>query len=84
MGLLEWVGISLAGSLNGDPFVQDLKISAVASLLTAALVLPMVATGVVCNVNNAGLDMTSSVHIHPSSHNKDSAQVPLVYQNLGQ
>lgn len=51
MGLLQRVGMSLAGSLNRDPFVQDLKISAMTSLLTAALVLPMVATGVVCNVN---------------------------------
>lgn len=84
MGLLESVGMSLAGGLNRNPFVQDLKISAMTSLLTAAPVLPMVAMGVVCNGNKPGLDMTSSVHIHPSSHNKGSPQVPLVYQNLGQ
>lgn len=81
LGLPEWVGMSLAGSLNRDPFVQGLKISAMASLLTAALALPMVAMGVVCNVNKPGLDMTSLAPIHPSSPNKDS---PQVYQNLGQ
>lgn len=59
MGQLESGGVSLAGGLNRNPFVQDLKIGAMTSLLTAALALPMVAMGVVCNVNNPGLDMTS-------------------------
>lgn len=76
MGLLQWVGISPAGSLNRDPFVQDWKIGAMTSLLTAAVVLVMVAVGVVCNINKPGLDTASLVHIHPSSPNKDSPHEP--------
>jgi len=38
MGPVQWVGIGLAGALNRDRFVQDLKVSAMTtSLVTATL-----------------------------------------------
>lgn len=54
------MGVGLAGTLNRDPFVQDLEVSAITtSLVTVTLFLPMLATGIVHNVNKPGQSMIS-------------------------
>lgn len=75
------MGIGLAGDLNRDPFVQDLKVSAMTtSLVTATLFLPMVATGIVPNVNKMGQDMISfSSYPSISLLTRNSLQKPRLF-----
>lgn len=72
------MGISLTGASNRDLFVQDLKVSAMTtSLVTAALVLPVLTTGIAGNVNKTGQDMISfSSHPSISLLTRNSLQKP--------